>query len=178
MEKLQAGVRHELEGSKVKWVDQLGGCGNSPGERWKWFRLEWWRVEMETETLQRDLGGWTQSLTLVPLAGFHNIRSFTSSPDHTSAHWRQALPLLPPMPNWTYPSSTAFKLPFIGHGLTSSSILVMVFQIHTFSMSVDGYLMVPTSFTTQPSSGRKGQRMIAGRRKSRLKNKKIINWKV
>lgn len=33
MEELQAGVRHELEGSKVKWVDQLGGCGNSPGER-------------------------------------------------------------------------------------------------------------------------------------------------
>lgn len=41
-------------------------------------------------------------------------------------------------------------------------------------MSVDGYLMVPPSFTTQPSSGRKGKIMIAGRGKSRLKNKKKI----
>lgn len=67
----------------------------------------------------------------------------------------------------------SFQLSFVDHGLTFSSILVTIVQIYTLSIPIDDVSYGASKDTYQPSSGKKGKKMIAGRDESRgLKNKR------
>lgn len=155
-------------------------CASSQGRRWKCLRLVGWRVETEGNGKVTDRSGRLTPLTAGSSSAGHT-HSFPSSPAHPSALWRQASPLLAPNPSWINQAAQplSFRLSFADLSLISNTTLVTVAQTHILSVSADGISHGTSNYTSLPSSGKRGKRMIAGRGKSRSlkkKRKELTTW--